>query len=161
MVLRHYFTKKLKEIYPTFKKLTASIIALKKIPANWKEAHITLIYKRGQDPLNMKNYHPISLLNEGYKTFTKILATKLKKSLLNFIEEDRTGFLPSRQLRDNVRTIKNIIEYYDKNPDKEMALFFIDAEKAFDNLTWPFMFYITNKLNLGENFCNAMAAIYQ
>lgn len=39
--------------------------------------------------------------------------------------------------------------------------FFIDAKKAFDNLTWPFMFQVMEKLKLGENFCNAVAAIYK
>lgn len=60
-----------------------------------------------------------------------------------------------------MRIIINTIEYYDKNPHKEIALFFIDAKKAFDNLTWSFMFHTMNKLKLGENFCNAVAVIYE
>lgn len=108
----------------------------------------------------MKNYCPISLLNEDYKISAKILATRFKKFLLNFIE-DQTGFLPSREPRDNVRMIINTIEYYDKNPDKEMVLFFVRAKKAFDSMTWQFMFYVMNKLKLGETFCKAVEAIYQ
>lgn len=57
--------------------------------------------------------------------------------------------------------IIDTIEYYDKNSDREMAFFFIDAERAFDNLTLPFMFQVMEKLKLGENFCNAVAAIYK
>lgn len=57
-----------------------AIIETKKVPESWKEAHITLIHKEGQDPSAMKNYCPISLLNEDYKLFAKILATRFKKS---------------------------------------------------------------------------------
>lgn len=156
-----FYKKMTEEIGPVFKNLINSIIETKNIPASWKEAHITLIHKEGQDPTDMKNYCPISLLNEDYKLFAKILATRVKKVLLEFITEDQTGFLPSRQLRDNVRMIVNTIEYYDKKTDREMALFFIDAEKAFNNLTWPFMFQVMSKLNLGEYFCNAVTTIYQ
>lgn len=41
------------------------------------------------------------------------------------------------------------IEYYDKNPNKEVCWSFIDAEKAFDNLNWDFMLSAMEELELG------------
>lgn len=64
----------------------------------------------------MKNYRPISLLNEDYKLYVKIWVNRHKVFLSEFIIEDQTGFLPRRQLRDNIRLILYTIEYYDKNP---------------------------------------------
>lgn len=75
--------------------------------------------------------------------------------------DDQAGFLPGRQLRDNIRYIMNTIEFYDKNPDREIAWFFIDAEKTFDNVKWEFILSVMRKLDLAQNALNAVQAIYQ
>lgn len=48
--------------------------------------------------------------------------------------------------------ILNTIEYYDKNPGKEVCWVFVDAEKAFDNLSWDFILSVKEKLDLGSFF---------
>lgn len=73
------------------------------------EAHIALIPKEHLDLPNMKNYHPISLLNEDYKIYVQILVNMLKMFLMEFIDKDQTSFLLNRQLRDNVRIMLNTI----------------------------------------------------
>lgn len=52
------------EISPILTELIRVIVHEKKIPKTWTEAHITLNPKKQQDLLCMKNYRPISLLNE-------------------------------------------------------------------------------------------------
>lgn len=41
------------------------------------------------------------------------------------------------KLKDNVRSILNIIEYLQHN-EKQVVLIFLDGEKAFDKLNWLF-----------------------
>nr|GEZ82414.1 hypothetical protein [Tanacetum cinerariifolium] len=82
------------------------ILQNRRMPDSWKEANITLIPKEGQDLSSIKNYRPISLLNNDYKIFTSILAERMKKMLQNFIHEDQCGFLPKRHLRDNTFEIQ-------------------------------------------------------
>lgn len=53
-----------------------------------------------------------------------------------------------------------MIEYYDKKTDKRVAFFFVEAEKAFDNVNWEFMKALIKKLNLGHKFGNVIEAIY-
>lgn len=55
----------------------------------------------------------------------------------------------------------DIIEYYDKNLNKEASFFFVDAKKAFDNVNWNFIFKTMARLGLGENFVTAIKAIYK
>lgn len=129
-------------------------------PPTWQEATITLLPKENADLKSPKNYRPISLLNTDYKLFAKILAERLKGFLQKFIKEDQAGVLPGRQIRDNLRILLNSIEFYDKKPDRKVALFFLDAEEAIDNVNWGFMNLLIHKLQLGENFERAIKAIY-
>uniref|UniRef100_A0A803SLC5 Reverse transcriptase domain-containing protein n=1 Tax=Anolis carolinensis TaxID=28377 RepID=A0A803SLC5_ANOCA len=131
-----------------------------KIPATWKEANITLLPKDKADSTNVKSYRPISLLNADYKIFTSILAARLKEVLKDRIKEEQAGFLPGRQMKENTRNILGAIEYYDKNPQKEIAFLFLDAEKAFDNVNWFCIMEILREMDAGFYFTNAVKAVY-
>uniref|UniRef100_A0A670Z1A6 Reverse transcriptase domain-containing protein n=1 Tax=Pseudonaja textilis TaxID=8673 RepID=A0A670Z1A6_PSETE len=136
------------------------VMSNKKIPKTWSEAYITLIPKEGADPLQIKNYRPISLLNADYKIFASILAERLKRYLNNFIHPDQNGFLPKRQIKDNMRVILDTLEYYEVHPEKQMALIFLDAQKAFDNVTWRFMLLLLEQMGFARKFIQAIEAIY-
>ena len=56
-------------------KMFNQILATKKIPAEWKEAKMIILHKKG-DMRDIKNYRPISLLSHMYKLFTRILQKK-------------------------------------------------------------------------------------
>lgn len=91
----------------------------KDIPPSWSEASITLIHKQGLDETDVKNYRPISLLNTDYKVYANRLANRLKRFLVECIQEEQVNFLPGRHLKDNIRNLINFIEYYDKFPSKK------------------------------------------
>uniref|UniRef100_A0A803TGJ8 Reverse transcriptase domain-containing protein n=1 Tax=Anolis carolinensis TaxID=28377 RepID=A0A803TGJ8_ANOCA len=131
-----------------------------KIPDSWKKANIIMIPKDNSDLTDVRNYRPISLLNIDYKLFANILADRLKGFLKDWIKEDQTGFLPQRHLKDNVRIVIDIIEYYEKNNQKECALMALDAEKAFDNVNWDFLLLMIKELDMGHYFTNAIMSIY-
>uniref|UniRef100_A0A670ILN7 Reverse transcriptase domain-containing protein n=1 Tax=Podarcis muralis TaxID=64176 RepID=A0A670ILN7_PODMU len=131
-----------------------------KIPESWREAFITLIPKPDTDRLNIKNYRPISLLNNDYKIYADIMASRLKKCLINLIHKDQAGFLPNRLLKDNVRHVINIIEYLEIKNEVPAALIFIDAEKAFDNVSWAFLLNAIGKAGIEGEFLKGIQAIY-
>lgn len=78
------------------------ILEKAKLPDFWIEAYISLILKEGTNPKQIKNYRPISLLNTDYKIFTTIIAERLKLILNEIIHSDQNGFLPKRQIRNNM-----------------------------------------------------------
>lgn len=84
----------------------------------------------------------------------------MKVFLKKFIKEDQAGFLPGRQIRDNLGILLDCVEYYDKKIDKKVTFFFLDAEKVFDNVNWEFMIILMKKLKLGSKFENAIETIY-
>lgn len=65
-----------------------------------------------------------------------------------------------RYLRNNIRTILNVLEYYEAHPEKQMAVMFIDAEKAFDNVCWDFMLEQLRNMLGDVDFVKMIQAIY-
>jgi mannosylglycoprotein endo-beta-mannosidase len=98
---------------------------------------ITLIPKKEKDPLEIKNYRPISLLTVDYKLFAKTLANKLKLYMGNLIDNDQSGFLKGRSIGNNIRLILDIIEHSDAN-DIPGVILQLDIEKAFDSVSHDF-----------------------
>uniref|UniRef100_A0A803TCD8 Reverse transcriptase domain-containing protein n=1 Tax=Anolis carolinensis TaxID=28377 RepID=A0A803TCD8_ANOCA len=150
-----------KELVPHLQRIMNLVREKGNMPDSWKEALITVIHKQNSDKEDIKNYRPISLLNVDYKIYSSILAERLKRFLKNWIKEDQAGFLPNRQIKDNVRTVVDLIDYYEKNKQKEALFLAIDAEKAFDRVNWDFFKLLAQELDMGYYFRNALDAIYQ
>uniref|UniRef100_A0A2D4PG53 Reverse transcriptase domain-containing protein n=1 Tax=Micrurus surinamensis TaxID=129470 RepID=A0A2D4PG53_MICSU len=89
-----------------------------------------------------------------------IMAERLKIVLKEIIHLDQNGFLPKRQIRNNTRTVMNILEYYEAHPEKPVALDFLDVQKAFDNLNWEFFLYQMKEMKFGPNFVKMIKEIY-
>ena len=74
---------------------------------------ITLLPKKDKDPMYVKNYRPISLLNVDYKLLAKLMSNRLKCCLSSLIDLNQQGFMPGRNISSNIRTIIDLIEYTD------------------------------------------------
>uniref|UniRef100_A0A803SUT6 Reverse transcriptase domain-containing protein n=1 Tax=Anolis carolinensis TaxID=28377 RepID=A0A803SUT6_ANOCA len=154
--------------YKTFKEelvpqlVSVMNVVLKKgeLPESWKESIIVLVPKQDKDLDLIKNYRPISLLNCDYKIFATILANRIKQALAQIIHKDQVGFLPGRQVNQNIRLILNTLEVAEKDPNRDLALFFIDAEKAFDHVRWDYLEKVLEKFEVGHQFKRAVGAIY-
>ena len=124
-----------------------------------RRAILTLLPKPGKDIRLLKNWRPLSLLNTDYKILTKLLASRLQKVLPNIISEDQTGYIKGRYIGENIRTILDIIEYTNHKINPGIILF-LDFEKAFDTISWKFLFQTLTSFNFGETFINWIKVIY-
>uniref|UniRef100_A0A803TNY9 Reverse transcriptase domain-containing protein n=1 Tax=Anolis carolinensis TaxID=28377 RepID=A0A803TNY9_ANOCA len=156
-----YYKRLKDDLLPHLQKVMNNALHQKQIPKSWKEANIILLPKDNSDPNNIKNYRPISLLNTDYKIFALIIVERLKLYLTNWIKEEQSGFLPDRSIKNNVRSLVNIIEYYEKHNQKEVAIMTVDAEKAFDRINWDLFKMLMREIDIGNNFMNAIQAIYE
>lgn len=138
------------------KDLIANILDGGPIPESWKYSVTTLILKEGRDHMEIQNYRPISLLNVDYKIFATILAERMKEVLPDIIHKDQKGFLPKRYMKNNI----NILEYYEKQSEKSIALIFLDAEKAFDNISWKFLKTQMEYMEFGQRPVHPIDQIY-
>ena len=89
-----------------------------------------MIPKKNKDPLLLKNWRFISLLNTDYKLATKCIAKRLEKVLPYLIDGDQTGYIKGRFIGENIRLISDIIE---QPENKGGMILFLDFEKAFDS----------------------------
>ena len=69
------------ELTPILLKLFQKIAEEGKLPNSFYEATITLIPMPDKDATKKENYRPISLINIGEKTFTKILANRIQQHI--------------------------------------------------------------------------------
>ena len=123
------------------------------------KANISLIHKSGKDPLLRSNYRPISLVNCDYKIFAKILATRLKKVVPSIIHIDQVGFIPGRLSSNNMRRIFQVMLEAEVSPEPAIAAS-LDAEKAFDQLEFKFLFHTLRKFGFGPRFISWVRALY-
>jgi hypothetical protein len=79
------------------------------------------------------DYRLVSPCNSIYKIITKILANMLKEILLEFISEDRFGFLHNTQIRDVVGTTQTSL-YTIKVKRLPAIVMKLDLARAYDKV---------------------------
>ena len=120
---------------------------------------ITLLPKKDKDPLQIKNYRPITLLTTDYKILAKCFANRLKRCLHELIHPDQSGFMKGRNIGNNVRLLLDIIEYSDMN-NIPGAVLLLDIEKAFDSVSHNFLFHTLKVFNFGQKFIDCIKTLY-
>lgn len=138
-----------------------AILTSSTFPPSWNAAVITVIPKKGRDILNPKSYHLISLLNQDCKIFTALLAQRLNKIIGNYVSPDQTGFIPSRDIVDNVFKALDIIHYCTTRSEDPALILALDIEKAFDSVESTYLSCLLSHMYFGPRFRTAVDAIYK
>ena len=119
---------------------------------------ISILPKGNKSREYIKNWRPISLLNSTYKLFSGIIAHRLKSVLVNFIHENQKGFLPGRFIGENSRLLYDIMHVTEEENIPGLLLL-LDFEKAFDSISWKFIYKVLNFFNFGQNFIKLIQTI--
>ena len=125
-----------------------------------KQAVITLIEKKGKDRCFIENWRPISLLNVYAKIMSKMIATRRKNVLPNFIHHNQSGYVKDRYIGETVRSIYDLVDFTDGENISGLRIF-IDFQKAFDTLEWDFLFKCLQFFNFREDFIHWVKVFYQ
>ena len=121
-----------------------------KIPVIFNSTFLALIPKIDH-PLSFEHFRPISLCNFVYKIFGKHISVRIKTVLARCISSEQFGFLPGRQIHDAVGVIQEGMHTMHRKSIKAVMLK-IDLYKAYDRVSWTYLWVILSKMGFAENF---------
>jgi len=75
------------------------------------------------------------------------------------IHSDQTGFIKGRFIGQNVRLLNDLLEYMDVKNIPGILLF-VDFEKAFDAIEWPFIQDVLRHFNFGQDIRKWVSILY-
>lgn len=83
----------------------------------------------------MENYRLITLLNVDYKILTRVIMSRIRPVIENFVRLKQTEFLSGRQIRDNVMSV-NLAIYLVKVEKRASYIIFLDIQKAYNRVVY-------------------------
>ena len=119
---------------------------------------LSLIPKKS-NPLRLKNWRPISLLNQDYKILAKLIAERIKLCLSYIIDRDQSGFIKGRYIGQNITSLLDTLHYAEQN-DISALLISVDYEKAFDKLEWKFIKHSLEYFNFPKTIIDWVDILY-
>ena len=128
-------------------------LARGRLPLSLRQCVITCLPKKGKDRDMIKNWRPLSMLSVLYKLASAAIANRLKPYLDHLISKTQNGFVPGRYIGECTRLIYDTMSFAEKNNVPGM-LILIDFEKAFDSVSWTFIYQTLEFLGFGESFIN-------
>eukprot|EP00253_Pinus_taeda_P008823 PITA_08823 len=131
-------------------KMVKNIFKKHKMGEITKSSHLVLIPK-DPNPHSFECFRPISLCNVSYKIVTKILSNRLKKLLPYLISENQGGFVPKRQITDNVILIQESIHSSINRKERGMIIK-LDMENTFDRVNHQFLADVLKKFGISSKF---------
>lgn len=130
-----------------------------RIPKNWENAVVILLYKKGCKA-DLNNYRPISLLSQTYKLFSKVLTNRITRKLDFYQPKEQAGFRQGYSTLDHILTMRVLIE---KSTEYQFPLWlaFIDFKKAFDSVeTWAVLDALRNA-RVDHRYIDIINSIYK
>ena len=101
--------------------------------------------------VNIKDYHPISLVGSLYKLLAKVLAHKLQGVLDKLISDSQNSFVRGRQILDSVLIANECLDSRLKSGVPGVIIK-LDIEKAYDHVNWNALFYLMEKIGFGAKW---------
>ena len=112
-----------------------------KLSCSLRQSVVICLPKGEKERHLLKNWRPISLLCVTYKVASSFISNKMKPYLDNIKGRSQSGFLFGRNIAESTRLSYDIMHFTEvKNIDGILLL--IDFEKAFDSLSWNFMYKV-------------------
>ncbi|PNX92648.1 hypothetical protein L195_g015788 [Trifolium pratense] len=108
-------------------------------------------------PEVVTQFRPISLCNTNYKIVSKVLVERLKTCIPLLISPYQTGFVPGRNIHENIVVAKEMIHTMNRmRGNKGVFAIKVDLSKAYDKLSWNFIWRVLNEIKLPDKMVNVV-----
>lgn len=98
------------------------------------------------NPQRVAEFRPIFLVSSVYKILSKVLANRLRNVVGNVVSKTQSAFIKGRQILDGILIANEIVDDA-KNSNKDLLLFKVDFEKAYDSVDWGYLDEVMLKMN--------------
>ncbi|GAU31165.1 hypothetical protein TSUD_315900 [Trifolium subterraneum] len=117
-------------------------------------------------PRRLNDFQPISLVGSLYKFLAKVLTNRLRMVIGSVISESQTAFMKDRQILDRILIANEAVDEA-RRTKKELMLFKVDFEKAYDSVDWDYLDVVMGKMSfpvlwrkwIKECICTASASV--
>ncbi|KAK6131947.1 hypothetical protein DH2020_034308 [Rehmannia glutinosa] len=130
------------------------------IPRAFKATSVVLIPKKAS-PESWSDFRPISLCNVSNKILTKILTMRLNPLIPRIISPSQSGFVPSRNILDNILMAQELAHHIDKPGKWGNAILKLDMAKAYDRVHWKFLYEVLFKLGFPHIFISLIKNVVE
>lgn len=93
----------------------------------------------------------ISLIGSIYKIIAKILTNRLVNVLGNIVNEVQSAFIAERQILDGPFILNDVMQWC-RMKKKQVLIFKVDFEKAYDSVRWDFLDDVLYKFGFGNKW---------
>ncbi|XP_074318184.1 uncharacterized protein LOC141654978 [Silene latifolia] len=123
------------------------------ISSDFNRTAIALIPKINS-PETVENFRPISLCNVIIKIVTKCISNRLKKVMPFLVGDYQNGFVPGRNIGDNILLSHELLHHITKKRFGKRCLLAVkvDMSKAYDRLNWNFVKCTLLSMNFPSKF---------
>ncbi|GJX66823.1 RNA-directed DNA polymerase, eukaryota, reverse transcriptase zinc-binding domain protein [Tanacetum coccineum] len=119
-------------------------------PNACNSSFIALIPKVSNSKL-VSDFRPISLIGCQYKIIGKILANRLSMVIGSCVSPEQSAFIKGRNILDGPLILNEVMAWFRKRK-KQLMIFKVDFEKAFDSVRWDFLDVVIDKLGFSSKW---------
>src|SRR6185295_7200329 len=146
-------------LIPILLPLFNSVLSGASPPPSWSKTLISLIPKPGRDLSSLANWRPITLSNCDVKIFSRMFTSRLVRFMPNLIAPNQAGFIKGRQTADIAQLLRSIMSYASSYPTTD-AIVFLDQEKAYDRVSYDYLFSVLSHFGFPPLVQHAFAATF-
>jgi len=117
------------------------------MPSSTNSSILTLVPKFPGASL-ISEYRPVSCLNTLYKVVARLLVRRLKLILPSLIVTNQTTFVKDRLIVENTTLAGELVNGYHRRQGPKRITIKVDIAKAFDTISWEFLFNCLHGLHL-------------
>uniref|UniRef100_A0A8I6X1C4 Reverse transcriptase domain-containing protein n=1 Tax=Hordeum vulgare subsp. vulgare TaxID=112509 RepID=A0A8I6X1C4_HORVV len=114
------------------------------------QALLTLLPKRA-DAHKLGDYRPICLFHIMAKLFAKVLSLRIAPKLDSLVSRNQNAFIAGRSLHDNFMLVRQSLRML-HHLGAPCIMLKLDLTRAFDSISWPFLFEMMRQYGFGDRF---------
>jgi len=97
-------------------------------------------------PQRLNDFRPISLVGSVYKILAKVLANRLRSVIGSVVSESQSAFVKGKQILDGILIANEAVDEATRLK-KELLLFKVDFEKAYDSVEFNYLDSVMTNMN--------------